>query len=192
MSNGWSISSKIVAWIFLISGVVTGIVVAASTETWWLFFAITPSAVIMFILFGTLGYIAENLNTSSLPPAQDWMANVAQKRAEESAPKPGPARLLSDGKWSCTCGRVNQSYTTTCPCGLNKHDVLKNFMPASSVSETTEAVNLKEAYAKHDAPAQGPELKPGMVKCANCDTIQNGDRKVCYFCGADLSNGTRG
>ncbi len=29
-------------------------------------------------------------------------------------------KLLEDGGWVCSCGRVNANYVTTCPCGVNQ------------------------------------------------------------------------
>ena len=28
-------------------------------------------------------------------------------------------KLLENGGWICSCGRVNANYVTTCPCGVN-------------------------------------------------------------------------
>lgn len=45
------------------------------------------------------------------------------QKAEEPAFTP---ERFPDGKWRCTCGRINYSYVSTCVCGNNKSEVLKN------------------------------------------------------------------
>ena len=61
MSNGWAIGCKIVAWIALIGGSVASIIVAITLERWWPFLALLPGALVTFLLFGTLSYIAEKV-----------------------------------------------------------------------------------------------------------------------------------
>ena len=40
--------------------------------------------------------------------------------------KPGvgvrATQAVAAGKWACACGRVNDSYVSTCVCGLSKHE----------------------------------------------------------------------
>ena len=50
-----------VAWLALIGGVMSGIIVAINTRLWWAAFAGIGSSLVTFLLFGTLGYIAENI-----------------------------------------------------------------------------------------------------------------------------------
>ncbi len=42
-------------------------------------------------------------------------------------------RILRQGGWKCTCGRVNASYTSLCACGKTKGDVLSRMKPAVNV-----------------------------------------------------------
>ena len=46
-----------------------------------------------------------------------YASALLSKETEESN-----KRLLRDGGWECTCGRVNPSYTGTCACGKTKAD----------------------------------------------------------------------
>ncbi len=43
-------------------------------------------------------------------------------------------RILDDGGWECSCGKVNASYVSSCACGKNKYDIL-NKEKASAQSE---------------------------------------------------------
>lgn len=47
-----------------------------------------------------------------------YASALLSKETEEESNK----RLLRDGGWECTCGRVNPSYTGTCACGKTKAD----------------------------------------------------------------------
>ena len=40
-------------------------------------------------------------------------------------------KTISEGGWKCACGRINQSYVSTCACGKNKRDVLSRPQPAA-------------------------------------------------------------
>lgn len=33
-------------------------------------------------------------------------------------------QMVLSGEWKCVCGRVNQSYVSTCACGVSKHEVV--------------------------------------------------------------------
>ena len=52
MSNGWSVGCKIVAWLILIVGILTGIIISIKFTIWWPVLSITPGALITFLLFG--------------------------------------------------------------------------------------------------------------------------------------------
>lgn len=50
--------------------------------------------------------------------ARSWKADqnrVRQRLLNE--------KLLEEGGWACSCGRVNAHYVTTCPCGINQRAV---------------------------------------------------------------------
>lgn len=65
--------------------------------------------------------------------------------------------VLSLGGWKCSCGRVNYSYVTTCPCGKNKRDVLSQ----QQQTEENEKPSQKDAVkqAEQSIPAQIREYK---------------------------------
>ena len=44
-------------------------------------------------------------------------------RVEESAPQPTSQQSAPADGWTCTCGKVNASYVSSCSCGVNRRDV---------------------------------------------------------------------
>ena len=148
MSNGWSVGCKIVAWLTLIGGIIASVITAILLRAWWPLFAVSPSAIVTFLLFGTLGYIAKNVgggSSYSSAPAPEWLSRYDSRNPQYGQPPasgqpktPGTpyiATELSDGQWRCTCGRLNQKYVSTCVCGVNKRDVIKKIVTASNNSE---------------------------------------------------------
>ena len=62
MSNGWSLGCKIVAWIALIGGIITGSILAIAYGSWWMILAVWPGAVAAFLLFGAVSYAVEKVD----------------------------------------------------------------------------------------------------------------------------------
>ena len=55
-------------------------------------------------------------------------SNQASRRQPDRNPV-YPSPLASNGSWLCSCGRTNAAYVSTCVCGTNKREVLKNGEP---------------------------------------------------------------
>ncbi len=46
-----------------------------------------------------------------------------ENKLEETVKEAREKKILDEGGWKCPCGRVNNSYTTTCVCGVHKRDM---------------------------------------------------------------------
>jgi hypothetical protein len=71
--------------------------------------------------------IDENVQAMATPAIQETEINTkckantkAKREAEERA-----ARMTGNAirSWTCTCGRINDYYVTTCTCGMNRRNV---------------------------------------------------------------------
>ena len=63
MNNGWSIGCKVIAWLTLVAGIVTGIALAVEFNSFWPVLAGVGSSLATFMLFGTLGYMTAKINS---------------------------------------------------------------------------------------------------------------------------------
>ena len=168
MSNGWAAGCKIFAWIALIGGIVAGIIWAIIAEVWWPVFVGIGSSAVSFLIFGTLGYIADNVGASNNSFTPEWISRSIQNKVDESVKAsekgatPVAVKELSDGSWVCSCGRTNGSYVSTCVCGINKRDALEKAREEA-----------KEKLLTQD----------GALICPQCKTRQDATRHSCWKCG---------
>lgn len=126
--------SKAIYWIYLILGVL-GLLYSIvglfqEDEIWILFVGI------LFLLGGKLlGWLSSlGLRCFSIileshekhlygtAPAEEIPAPAASIKPEIDAIQ--FTREKKKGEWQCTCGRINQSYISSCPCGKSKWEVL--------------------------------------------------------------------
>ena len=49
----------------------------------------------------------------------------SEKPADKAPVKKATPVFTPPSNWTCTCGRVNASYVSTCNCGVNKREVVK-------------------------------------------------------------------
>ncbi len=84
------------------------------------------------------------------------LQNKATQPAARSATRltAGSIEELPGGKWRCSCGRVNEAYTGTCACGVNKALVKAKQMKAEKEKKEKEA----EAYRKEQQEAANQKL----------------------------------
>lgn len=85
------------------------------------------------------------------------------------------------GEWTCSCGHINSSFESTCPCGKNKSEVmLAKYTPQQSATEKT---------AKTSDNAEWADEGNSRVKCPQCGEIMTIDfiraRKKCPKCGCE-------
>lgn len=87
-----------------------------------------------------------------------------------SIPSKMNKRLLQPGDWVCSCGSVNQSYTSSCGCGKTKEDSLS-----------------QEELEKLNIPV---ELGNNMLICGVCHSAADKKCGSCPYCGTafDLDN----
>ena len=62
-------------------------------------------------------------------------------------------KIISDGGWKCSCGRVNYSYTTSCVCGKKKYEILypstsENNEISKQESQRNKAIELIKQLAE--------------------------------------------
>jgi hypothetical protein len=66
-------------------------------------------------------------NGYTAPVAASYVSNNGSAQSAASQPVSAfgtkTAMKLPDGKWRCSCGRINESYVSSCACGMNKRDV---------------------------------------------------------------------
>lgn len=87
---------------------------------WWGFF------------FGLIAMIVAlskpNAQTNVSTAAPEWMSHGHNNQ------------LLDAGGWTCSCGRVNPSYTGTCACGKTKQQALESVQEQAKEKATDEEI----------------------------------------------------
>ena len=90
---------------------------------------ITAINVVGAIVLSMLETMENNTAKSSFTPvttSSSTFSNIAPMKVE---PKKDPneearnKRILDEGGWKCSCGRINYHYVSTCACGVNKREL---------------------------------------------------------------------
>ena len=130
------------SFLFIISavvGLISAILTATQVHSFWTFLLIFGATLLgayltsLFLYgFGELiDSTQENLYTNKAIRAK--LKSENSEKSLESAPSPAYRQSsfsqhsygasAQNGKWKCSCGRINDDYVSTCACGRNKRDV---------------------------------------------------------------------
>ncbi len=71
--------------------------------------------------FGTL-IVNTDSDADNTDSDADNTVSVKNDALKENFESQNNARLMANGGWTCSCGRVNASYVSTCACGKSKFD----------------------------------------------------------------------
>ena len=128
----WGTACRTLAIIYGIIGVIGAFISARTTNNTSgfgmacvVFFGVVFVVAMVVVGLYTLGEIYETVNKTYVAASQSSKINalaqetVSSKSKRETEEK----RKLSSGGWKCPdCGKMNNSYETTCSCGRRKND----------------------------------------------------------------------
>lgn len=130
------------------------------------------------------GSMGTNTSFSFSPAAEEEPYHPEEARAaEDREPQPG--------EWVCPrCGRINQSYTGTCGCGMTKDDS-SSWNPGDSDENEDSDKTILDSLVQNGkiSPGEYAEMTGnplGTVKCPQCNTVLKNDAAFCPRCGAKL------
>ena len=114
MSNGWATFSTIVAWFLFIGGIIASLIWAIIAKSFIPIAVGVPSATLSLCLFGTLGYIADNV---SAPEMTNYKWHPVLEQPKWSMPNPSSEKSA----WICPdCGKQNEGSAAECSCGKTR------------------------------------------------------------------------
>ncbi len=193
--------AKVFCWLGIIASVITGIALMVTDEDLILAGLLSmvvgsfASWISTWLLYG-FGEIIDKLyeieaNTHNDKKEKMSETNYSHKRvfidpeklnqeeiflanAEEASRQ---NKILSEGGWKCSCGRVNERYVSSCTCGKSKSEVsgidigrISEVLPASNDDTSTSYVKVGN-----------------VIKCSTCGKLQPANRIVCWECGKKFS-----
>lgn len=146
-----------------------------------LILAVKAENVLLFIYFAVPAFLYYTFTRSYaelLEATEDTQEMVyqiqeqlSQKDAKTSHSASSPIATTTSNKpiangWTCSCGRNNPTYASTCVCGKNKRDI-----------ESAQTVSSEPIKPNEDSS------DPNYIICPKCGTRQRSNRSVCFECG---------
>ena len=81
------------------------------------------TVIVSFMMYGFGELIEKTTNIDKNIDRMLRTTESVENKLEEAGKEAREKQILDEGGWRCKCGRVNNSYTTTCVCGVHKQDM---------------------------------------------------------------------
>ena len=124
--------AKLLFWLGIIFTVVYTIWIWAQGNSWHSTFllgliglaeGLLATVIVSFMMYGFGELIEKTTNIDKNIDRMLRTTESVENKLEEAGKEAREKKILDEDGWKCSCGRVNNSYTTTCACGVHKRDV---------------------------------------------------------------------